>query len=158
MAKEQEKITNKAKRNLAQQLYFNSEMTQKDIANYVDVTEKTMGEWVEKNGWREQKSAMQVTSQRVIQGMYGELKQIDDMIKAREIGQQFANSKEADARMKLIKSIQMLQKNVLLPQYVQVMIAFVDYLQQADMNVAKQVNSYITDFLNISAIKLERSN
>ncbi len=154
MAKNSEKVSNKAKKSLAQQLFFNSQFTQKEIAAFVHVTEKTMSEWADKNGWHEQKAAMQVTSQRVVQGLYAELLEIDQSIKLKAEGQRYADSKLADARMKLVKTIQALQKDVMLPQYVQVMIAFTDFIKEVDLEKAKELIPLVTDFLNTSAIKL----
>ncbi len=157
MAKTTEKTTLKAKRNLAQQLYINSDMTQKDIAAYVGTTETTMCKWVEVYGWKEQKEALQVSSRQVVLGLYQELLALDKEIKSREEKVRYATSKEADARMKIIRSIQLLQKDVMLPQYVQVMIAFTEHLQQSDLQMAKTITPYITEFLNVSAIKLENN-
>lgn len=62
MAKEKEQ-------KLARVLYVNEGKTAKEIAAIVNVTEKTLGAWVDKFGWKEQREAMANAPDKLVKNL-----------------------------------------------------------------------------------------
>lgn len=59
-------------RQIAQGLYIDHCLTAKDIAQKLDVSEKTISQWVNKGNWRELRLSKQTTTD-VMLGKYNEL-------------------------------------------------------------------------------------
>lgn len=134
-------------RALAKELYFYTGKTQKEIAGIVGVSEKTLSDWAWEGDWEALKKAVELTPERVVQDLYKELEELNKLIQSREPGYRFADAKEADARRKIVSTIRDMHKQVSLPQFVQVIMGFMDYLLAQDLELAKQVNTYANDFL-----------
>lgn len=62
-------LSRKQKKEKAQQLYTYTELTQKEIAEIVGVSEQTMCRWV-KEGWDELRAANKLTLQQVVKNLY----------------------------------------------------------------------------------------
>ncbi|MEZ5017349.1 MAG: hypothetical protein R2800_09880 [Flavipsychrobacter sp.] len=134
-------------KNLARELFLYTNKTQKEIAEIVDVNTKTMSQWVSDGEWETIKKMQQQTPERIINDLYKELDEINSFIKNKEEGKRYADSKEADARNKIISSIKGMVREVALPQYVQVIVKLMDYLQRHDLATAKALNPHANDFL-----------
>ena len=54
-------LTNKQKKDWAKMLYLNEHITQKEIAERVNVNKMTIGKWVKEGKWEEMKTAVSIT-------------------------------------------------------------------------------------------------
>lgn len=137
----------KKEQDLARELFLNTDRSQKDIAEIVGVSQKAVSGWATDGHWAEMKKMREQTPERIVSDLYRELDEINTAIKNREAGTRFATSAEADARRKIISSIKDMMKEVTLPQYVHVIVALMDYLQNIDLEAAKLLTPLANDFL-----------
>lgn len=69
-----------AKQEFAYLLYMNGDL-QKDVAERVDVSEKTVGKWVKDGGWKEKRSARNISrSELISKGLLTMNKIMEDML------------------------------------------------------------------------------
>lgn len=125
-----------------------TDKTIEEIASIVDVNRITVGKWKDAEGWKTMKDAQKQTPDRVVQNLYAELEELNAFIKSKPEGQRFADSKISDSRNKIILSIKRMQNQIALPQYVSVLIKFLEHLQSRDLALSKQVAPFANDFLN----------
>lgn len=104
-------ITKTQAKALARYLYFNTELTQKQIAEAAEVTEATMSAWVRRSNWRLKKMNTVYSPDQETNSLYEELRAINNIIKAREPGQQLSTKQELETRAKIITMIANLKKN-----------------------------------------------
>lgn len=133
---------------VAKELFFNTTLNQKQIAEFVDVHEHTIGEWIKTESWDILKEAQANSQEKVLAGLYSELNEINTLVQGREVGKRFCDAKEADARRKIVSTIKDLEKAVSLTHYVQVMIHFMEFLTlNGDLELAKKINPKANEFI-----------
>ena len=76
---------------LAKIYFVNENLTQKEIAIRLKVTEKTVGSWVTKGNWEKLKTSMLVTKENQIKDLYSQLQAINDEIKTRPVVRDIPN-------------------------------------------------------------------
>lgn len=96
------------RRAIAKNLFQTGKITQKEIAELVGVSERTMSKWVAEGNWDKNLSE---TIQSVITGIQQELLSYMDI--AKKEPDKVLPAKYADARIKTIRSLQLLQENQL---------------------------------------------
>ncbi len=139
---------------LAKELYMQTNKTIEEIASIVGVNRLTVGGWAKDEKWRVMKDAQQQTPERVVQALYSELEELNKHIQTLPEGRRFADSKISDARNKIILSIKRMQNQIALPQYVAVLIRFLEHVQTKDMELSKKLAPVANDFLNDMASTL----
>lgn len=96
-----------AKQEFAYLLYMNGDL-QKEIAQRVGVTEKTIGKWVEDNGWKEKRSGKNISRSELInKGLLTMNKIMEDMLSDKE-GENY--SSHMDQLIKCANAIEKLDK------------------------------------------------
>lgn len=71
---------------LAETIYLSDDtLTQKDVADKVGITEKTLGKWVVKFGWSEKRKSLLVTKKNQLVVMYNQLELMNEEIRTRKI-------------------------------------------------------------------------
>ncbi len=98
-------VTKSTEKEKAHYLYFNTAKTQKEIANMLDVTEKTMSGWVTGGNWAELKKATYYSPDQETHFLYEELREIDNNIRKRPEGERFGTKLELEAKAKILSLI-----------------------------------------------------
>lgn len=133
---------------LAKTLFLETPKTFKEIASIVGVGEKTVGAWAKEDAWQELKESLMVKPEKIIQGLYRELSEYDTYMNGLTVEQRIAvASKINDARAKAVKVINMLQKEVGLPQIVTVCTRLLDKIAKIDLELAKAMQPYVDELL-----------
>lgn len=120
---------------------------QKDIAAKIDVSEPTICKWKIKGNWNELKTNLLNSKQERLVELYNELAEFNRMIKERD-GYKVTNSKEADARRKLIKDIAELERKYNIGQTIQIGKDFVLFIKEVDYDFSKKALTYFDSFIN----------
>ncbi len=141
------KLNLKQKREWAELLFARTQMTQKEIAEKVGVTEKTMGDWKNKHNWEQLRTSYFLTKGQELQRIYGQISALNDMISERDHGHQFATAKEADTISKLAAAARQLETDVSISDVVDVFIGFIDWLRENDFNQAKDVSELMDNYI-----------
>ena len=78
-------VKKQVEKDFAKILFVNENISQKEIANRLNVTEKTIGRWVKDGGWESLKTSMLVTKDNQLTSLYNQLENINKEIKERPI-------------------------------------------------------------------------
>jgi hypothetical protein len=70
---------------LAKILFINDDVSQKEIAERLNLTEKTVGRWVKEGNWEKEKTSLLVTKESQITSLYAQLQAVNDEIKTRPV-------------------------------------------------------------------------
>ncbi len=131
MAKNKNNLSAKEKRDMAYDLYMNTDKTQVEICDVVDWSERTFSENKKKGNWDELKSAMELTSQKIIVNIY---RRLQDATKE-------GVKLDSDAIIKLAKSIEHLSdRKVTISNIINVFKEFTSWLMNEDPELAKTIN------------------
>ena len=84
MARRTKEDTDKLKE-LAERIYLSDySLTQKEVAEKVGVTEKTISDWIESGKWKDKRNSLLVTKKTQLVNLYNQLEIIIDKIKNRQ--------------------------------------------------------------------------
>lgn len=138
-------ITKKEERNYAQILYVNENLTAKEIAARVGVTQKTMGRWIKDGKWDQLRKSMLVTKQKMITMMYDQLEALNNSIAERTPA--IPDGKEADIISKLTTSIQRLETEASVAETIEVAKSFINYVREYDLELAKEITEHFDSYI-----------
>lgn len=142
MAKKE--LTIAHKKEWAQLLFTAGELTQKDIANKVGTTEKTMSKWVNDGRWETLRKSMLTTKTEVLRNLYDLLDKINKKLKEDE---SFGDTKIADMYVKYTAAINNLETETSIGQIIEVGRMFVNWLQVIDPVFALAVVNNLDAFI-----------
>ena len=141
-------MTNDQKKELAKLLFFQTDLTQAEIAERVDVRAATVSTWVQKEGWNRVRKSILATRQKELGRLYDQLEALNDKIMQREEGERYANNKEADIMTKLTASIRQLETETSLATVIDVFTKFNEFIRKLDgLDAAKQMFAYQDGFV-----------
>lgn len=145
-----EQLSRAKKRELAKQLYLRDNLSQKEIADMVDITPKSLSKWIKDERWDTEKSAYTVTREQQIQRLYGHISAINEAISARDAGQNVPNAKEADTLNKLATAIRKLENEIGISEVIAASIKVCNFLRaKGEVDAAKTMagwfNAYIKE-------------
>jgi len=132
-------LRNKDKRDWAKTLYLSENLTQKEIAGRVGVTEKTMSRWVNDGNWEHLKSSIIMTKSEELKRIYQQLNELNSFILTKTTGQRFASSKEADTISKLASAARSLETEIAIADVIEVFKRFTEWIRKHDFEKAKEI-------------------
>lgn len=128
--RDKKKLTNDEKYAIAQDLFLDTDKTQKEIAEIVHVTEKTLGKWKTEGDWDMLKNASTVTSRKIIENLY---KRAYDL--------SLDPKSKPDDIIKVALSIEKLSnKKVTVSQIINVFKDFIGFAFKDNAELAKEIN------------------
>ena len=138
----------KERKELAMILYVRGGVeNQRELAERIGVSEQTIVTWKKEGRWDDFKKSLLVTRQEELRRLYDQLKEVNDSIMAKEIGQRFANNKEADIITKLTGAIRQLETETSAAQVIDVAMKFNEYLRKIDLGKAKEMAELMDGFI-----------
>jgi transposase len=138
MSKAQEK-------DYAKILFTTENLTQKEIAERVKVSEKTITKWIKEGGWAQIKKSLLVTKQHQISMLYDQLDWLNNLVSNRDI--KVFDSKEADVVSKITASIQRLEIETSVGQVIEVARGVIDFVREIDLDKAKEITKYFDSYI-----------
>lgn len=141
------KAERKRKKEYAESLYVDLGMTQKAVAQKVEVTESTISAWRAEGNWDELRASKSISKANEYRRLLMQLNSINDSIESREINERFPNSKEADIISKLGKAIKDLENEQGISETVNVFQAFLTFLKAEDFDSAQLFNKYADAYI-----------
>lgn len=78
-------------KDLAKLLFVNNGISQKEIAERLNVTEKTVSKWVNEEDWETLKVSLLVTKDNQLKSLYSQLQAVNDEIKTRPVVRDIPN-------------------------------------------------------------------
>lgn len=144
-------LTNAQKKEWAKTLYLRENLTQQEIAERVGVSRVSVSNWMRAGKWEEQKAGLTLTRQEQVANLYRQVAEINRAIAARQEGQRFPNSKEADVLGKLSAAIRNMEQEAGIADIIGVLTGFIEWLRPLDLEKAKELtrlaDAYIKDKL-----------
>jgi hypothetical protein len=126
----------------AKLLYTKDRLTNKEISEKTDISEKTIGKWAQDGGWDKLLKNFLLTREEQMGNMLDELAQINAYVKSLPVGKQFADSKLGDVRRKLVKDIKELETKASLPELIAACKVLLDFVRKADLKDAQLLSKY----------------
>lgn len=111
---------------------------QKDIAKRVGTSEVTLSKWVNTEGWEKIRFDSDFEKRENLKKLHIQLKDHNDSIMSRVEGARLPTSKEMDVTIKLTGAIKNLESERTIPQVVDVMKDYFDWLRQYDLEESKR--------------------
>ena len=128
------------KKQLAQDLYLNTDYSQKQIALAVGVAEKTLSEWARKGQWKELRGALTLTPERVLRNLYRQ---------AEFLSEQSGSDFNADKIAKLAVSIERMKPSQLtISSHINALKAFTRWLVNVDGDMARKLAPHMQEFID----------
>lgn len=137
--------------NEAYDLYCNTDLTQKEIAKVVGVSETQLSKWVAQNDWELDRSAKQVTIEKLVRDYYKQLAEINNKAKKEK---RPLDTSETDRIIKITNAIEKLRKKYNLSAYHSVFREFLEWFMKADNEKAKLFAPSMLEFLKEKAKQL----
>lgn len=135
------------RKELAKLLFVNEQLTQREIAQRVGVSEKTFSRWVNEGQWRKLRQSLLVTKEEQLRRIYDQIDELNTAIASREPGQRYANTKDADTLSKLTSAAKSLESEASISDIVSVAKRFLNWLRPQDIEKAKEISSLIDAFI-----------
>lgn len=129
-------------REYAKLLFTQMNLNQKEIAEKVGVTEKTIGKWKEEENWDGLKTVLITTRSSVIKNLQRQME-----LWQMEIGDNLASAKEVDILTKLAASIRSLENETGISEIVDTGMKFIQFLQLHDMELSKEAANWFDLFI-----------
>lgn len=138
-----------AKRELREvaQVLFMQGYKQKEIAVKLKVSETTVSKWKAEDNWEDKKTNILMSRDNRLSELYEELAEFNKMIKEKTT-YKVADSKESDARRKLIKDIKELETTYNIAETICIGKDFTTYLKDIDLDLAMTVLDAFDGFIN----------
>ncbi|AKQ39411.1 DNA-binding protein [Riemerella anatipestifer Yb2] len=122
-------------------------ITIKDLAERVGVSANTLTEWIKSEKWEGLKRNILLTRQEQLVQMQDELAELNTFIKKQDEGFRFADFKTAQIRNQLIKNIKDLETKALLPEIINALTQFLDFVRTENLEDAQLLADYTDTFI-----------
>lgn len=140
------KLNNQQKKEWAKLLFIRENITQKEIAERVGVSQQTITRWVNSEKWEELKVSVTITREEQLRNLYRQLAELNKAIAERD-GNRFPNASEADTITKLASSIDKLETETGLSEIQSTFTAFLNWLRKFDLEEAQRLVVVFDDFI-----------
>lgn len=136
------------KKGLAKVLYLQEKnITQKEISERIEVSEKTVSEWIKNEKWEGLRRNILLTRQEQLVMMQDELSELNAFIMNQPEGQRFADFKIAQVRNQLVKNIKDLETKAMLPEMINALTRFLDFVRKENLEEAQLLADYTDLFI-----------
>lgn len=143
-----------AKQNLKEQkarnLYVTGQYTQKEIAELVGASEKTISKWKEDGEWEALQTSLLTTRENELRRLYKMLQNLNDSIDEKAENKIPINSKEADAVLKLTTAIKNLEIETSIAEKVEVGTEFINLIRSQDVELSKTITKWFDVYIKQS--------
>jgi hypothetical protein len=130
-------MTNAKKKELAQKLYMqNFFTTQKELAEYLEVTEQTLGKWIRAGKWEDMRESYLISFTEEMAFMKKQLRIMRENLESE--GRTTFNNKEMDVITKLTAAIRNLKSEIGIEDVIDVSIKVVEWLRTHDVRKAQE--------------------
>jgi len=135
------------KQDQARNLYFQTNLTQAQIAELIGISQKTVSFWMNEGKWKLLKERAQQAPVILIEQMVCELQEIHSAIAARPVGERFATRAEAEIHRKTMLSIKSLQEQQTAGVHSEMLTNFISYVCRRDVEGGKYIMQYADQYL-----------
>jgi len=132
-------LTLAQKKEWAKLLYLKDNITQKEIAGKVSVTEKTLSKWVNSENWASLKASITITKEEALRRIYMQINEINSVIEKKPEGERYAKGSEANDLAKLASAAKSLESEASISDIIEAFKRFISWLRPLDLQKAKEI-------------------
>ncbi|MBS1687726.1 MAG: hypothetical protein JSS96_03315 [Bacteroidetes bacterium] len=136
----------------ARDLYLNTGLSQKEIAQYLSVSEKTIYLWIKQQSWDKLKQASLAAPAMIVDNLFSQLVELQNHIASRDKGSRFPTLHEAEITRKLIQCIDKLKLYPSQGACMQMMRGYLDFIGTGNEELHSQTLTYAKEYLQGRAI------
>ncbi len=140
-------LTHKQKKALAKDLYLQTHYKQKEIAEKVGISEKTLSKWINTEGWKELKGASLITREQQRRRILLQIKALNDAIESRDEGERYPTPRESDTLVKLSAAVNNLSSNKPLNTIIDIFVDFLEWIKSSNLEKAQEFTQYFDDYI-----------
>lgn len=133
------------KKELGKFFFCNSNLSQKEIAAKVGISEVTLSKWVRAENWDKIKASITITKQEQLSRIYDQISAINQKIVELQGG--IPTGADADVLSKLASVIEKLEKETSITDVVSVSMKFLEWVRKIDTARAKELSSLFDAFI-----------
>lgn len=137
----------KQKKEWAKTLYVHQRLSQKETAEKVGVSTKSLNQWVNKEHWDTLRVSLVLTKEEQLRNIYAQLNELTGFIQTKEEGKRYANSAEADTISKLSKAAKDLETETGISEIIETFKLFTNWLKGFDLPKAQELTRLQDDFI-----------
>ena len=143
---------NTEKKHQAQFLYMAGGKTQKEIADLVGVSERAVHAWIHQYAWDKLRLAAFQAPVTIADNLSSQIVELQNAIAAREPGNRYPTTQEAEVMRKLISSWERMKKHPSLSVHMQVLETFRNYIRPVDKQFAAHLGRYTEQFIGAKSV------
>lgn len=121
--------------------------TQLSASEIVNISATTMNKWYNDGKWAELSKNILLTRSEQLTKLYKELEEFNNFIATKAEGKRFADSKEGDARSKLMKNIEQFEEEASLPEIIHSCQGLLEFIRKVDLKKAQELSTFIDAFI-----------
>lgn len=140
-------LNKQQEKDFAQALYVKGDLTQKEIASRVGVSEQTLVKWVKDSNWDKLKRSLLVTKKEQLNYLYEILEGLTREGKEALSDNDPETVPNADGIIKITKAIKTLETETGIGETVDICTQLIQFLQESNPQLAKQVMPYFDTFI-----------
>jgi DNA-binding transcriptional regulator LsrR (DeoR family) len=134
------------KRDHAKLLFIHEQLSQKEIAARIKVSEVTISKWANLDSWDGLRVSITITKEEQLKNLYRQLAELNKVIAVRE-GNKYASVSEADTICKLAGAIDKMESDVGIADIVSVAKKFLTWLRKFDLAKAQEITPLFDAFV-----------
>jgi predicted transcriptional regulator len=128
-------------------LYFQTNLTQAQIAELIGISQKTVSLYINDNKWKLLKQRAEQAPSIFIEQMNSELQELNAVIASRPVGQRFATVKEAEVRRKTMVAISSIKERLTTGHHTEVLQNFINFVLRKNEKDGQAVTRYADQFI-----------
>ncbi|MCX6210134.1 MAG: phage terminase small subunit-related protein [Bacteroidetes bacterium] len=134
------------------ELFINSDLTLKKVAEIINVSAAKVGKWAEEDSWEMQRTARQATAEKIISNYYT---MIANKQKEALDAERTLTPSEVDALHKMADSIEKLKKKMNIGTYYNVLSEFAKSIATTHLEAAKLLAPLMMEFMKEKVKQLQ---
>ena len=143
----QTKAARKQQRELGRLKFFYQHWTYKEIAEWLGVSENTIGKWGKEDEWKKEKRSLTQSREQSLLDAYKQLEEINANIAKREEGFRFPTKDERLARKDLRREIREMEAGSGIREVIDVSQAILNWLRAFDPVKAIEVSGIFDQYI-----------
>lgn len=143
------KLSNAQKKEWAQLMFTKENITQKEIAERVGISEVTMSRWVKAGNWESLKVSITITKEEQLKNIYRQLAELNKTIAERptDEGNRYATTAESDTINKLATAINKMETDIGLSDIIATFQGLLAWLRTFDVPEAQRIAPILDGYI-----------
>ena len=131
----------------AKDLYVNDKLMQDEVSVKTGVHVNTISRWAAAGGWKKLRRNYILTRTEQLANLLDELGQLNASIREKPDGLQFADSKQADIRRKLVRDITTLEGSASIGEACHTAKGILEYIRRRDLSKAQEMAQWMDGYI-----------